>query len=249
MLELSFSTSATSIRLFNMSRSLNTSLLSKLEKEPTKNETKKPSIWFQTAAGEMVELEYELGWQSPLICEKLKCGVGSTRSSPIYLDPNVKKEALELIFDYFRFHQAPGRSDKECKLFVDEFVRKDTDTLCLLVHAAECLRLEELLDMVCRAIARNIETSSREVKHEFASLCEKSLEAEGLNLQVNQNGDLRLRLTRKMLAKQKKDLQAVENVKKVEALKHDDRSVDDLISFINGGDGDAKGSLRTVSRT
>lgn len=75
-------------------------------------QTTKRSVWFQTAAGEIVELEYELGWQSPLVREKLKCGVGATQSSPIYLDPNVKREALELIFGYFRFHQATGHSNK-----------------------------------------------------------------------------------------------------------------------------------------
>ncbi|XP_074325721.1 SKP1-like protein 21 [Apium graveolens] len=215
-------------------------IMSKVEEESKKYETRKRSLWFQTAAGEMVELEYELGLQSPLICENLKCGVGATKSSPIYLDANVKAQTLELIFDYFRFHQATGHSDKECKLFMDEFLKKDTDILCELVHAATFLQLEELLQMICRALARNIENSSPEVRREFFTLCEKSAEGEDLNLQVNPKDNLRIRLTKKLVAKQKKELDAVENLKKAEAemgaVKKEDRSIDDLISFINGGD-------------
>lgn len=54
------------------------------------------------------------------------------------------------------------------------------------------------------------------------------------------------------MQKKKKELEEVENVKKVEAevevQEHkDDRSVDDLVSFINGGHGDNKG-VRTSKK-
>lgn len=102
----------------------------------------KRSVWFQTAAGEMVELEYELGWQSPLICEKLKCGVGAKESSPIYLDENVNTKTLELIFGYFRFHQATGHSDKVGCMFA-----------CLLLLVCAYFDLKEL-DLII--IMRNL---------------------------------------------------------------------------------------------
>lgn len=59
---------------------------------------------------------------------------------------------------------------------MDKFLKKDTDSLCRLVHAATFLQLEELLHMICIALARNIENSSPEVKKEFFTLCEMSAE-------------------------------------------------------------------------
>lgn len=126
---------------------------------------------------------------------------------------------------------------------MDEFLKKDTDTLCRLVHAATFLQLEELSNMICRALARNIQNSSPKVKEEFFTLCEKSAEVfflqptmfsvfyqvtcfspflcwlcqlmqgEELNLQENLKDDLRIRLTKKLAAKQKKVLDAVESAK------------------------------------
>lgn len=69
----------------------------------------------------------------------------------------------------------------------------------------------------------------------------RSCEGEELEPQKNRNVDLHTRLSNKLLAKQKKKLDEVGNIKKaeaeVEAHKREDCSIDDLLSFINGDGG------------
>ncbi|KAL1819054.1 hypothetical protein ACET3Z_013923 [Daucus carota] len=102
------------------------------------------------------------------------------------------------------------------------------------------------MDTICDALAQNIGSNSGDVKKKFMNYFEKCAKEQVLEPQKNLNGDSRIRLSNKLLAKQKKELKGLHDVKKGEgkdqAHKHEERSVDDLISFINQGDGDTKGT-------
>ncbi|XP_017231326.1 SKP1-like protein 20 isoform X2 [Daucus carota subsp. sativus] len=180
-----------------------------------------------------------------MICLKLNAGIGYSRGNPICVPPKVASFALELIHDYLRYYEDPDRSEEEFDLFVDEFIKKDTPTLCKLGHAAKCLQVEELVDLICDGLAENIDKNSPKVKQDFLNYFEKCAEGEELEPHKNQTGGIRIRLSKKLLAKRTKELEEVHNVKKaeaeVEAQKHEDRSIDDLISFINGEDKGSKG--------
>ncbi|KAL1829100.1 hypothetical protein ACET3Z_007512 [Daucus carota] len=231
-----------------MSIPVTKSLLSRMERESRSNEATKSSIWLQTTSGDIVEFEYDLAWYSPMICHKLDAGIGYSRGNPICVPPKVVPYALELIHDYLRFYEDfnedPDRSD-EFDLFADEFIKKDTPTLCKLGHAAKCLQVEELVDLICDGLAENIDKNSPKVKQDFLNYFEKCAEGEELEPHKNQKCGIRSRLSKKLLAKQTKELEEVDNVKKaeaeVEAQKHEDRSIDDLLSFINGEDKGTKG--------
>ncbi|KAJ4824956.1 SKP1-like protein 21 [Turnera subulata] len=114
----------------------------------------------------------------------------------------VNPAILGLILDYCRFHQVPGRSNKEHKTFDEKFIRMDTGRLCELTSAADSLQLKPLVDLTSRALARIIEGKTPEEIRETFHIPD--------------------------------DL--TENVE-VEEEPVDERSVDDLLSFINSADG------------
>nr|XP_017245454.1 PREDICTED: SKP1-like protein 21 [Daucus carota subsp. sativus] len=211
----------------------------------------KCTVWLQSAEGDMIELESDLCWLSPVLSHLLNCGVGFSRSNPICLPPKVAAEGMKLFKDYFQFINESNRSAEECDLFVYEFVKKDTPTLLKLGHAANYLQLEGAVDTICDALAQNIGKNSGDVKKDFIKYFEKCAKGQVLQPQENLNCDSRIRNSNKLLGKQKKDIKDLENVKKAEgkdeAHRHEERSVDDLISFINGGDGDTKG-IGTLKR-
>lgn len=59
--------------------------------------------------GEITQLEGEHAWLSQYICDALDRGFGFNWRTPICLPPDVEKEGLEMVFDYFRFAVALGR--------------------------------------------------------------------------------------------------------------------------------------------
>nr|CAN61206.1 hypothetical protein VITISV_015445 [Vitis vinifera] len=167
----------------------------------------KSYIWLQTADGSIQQVEEEVAMFCPMICrEILQTGMGSSKNYAISLPQRVNPAILGLILDYCRFHQVPGRSNKERKSFDEKFIRMDTKKLCELTSAADSLQLKPLVDLTSRALARIIEGKTPEEIRETFHLPD--------------------------------DL--TENVE-VEEERVDERSVDDLLSFINGEDGDSKG--------
>ncbi|KAK1377225.1 Skp1 domain-containing protein [Heracleum sosnowskyi] len=214
--------------------------------------TMKSYIWIQTSDGTVQEVEQGIAMLCPYIAHEMSAGLGSSKTNPISLSSRVKPNSLSLIFDYCRFHGLPGRSNKERKTFDENFLRKDTSSLCELVNAAHYLQLRPLYEKTCSAIARKIEDESPEEIRRLFNFPDDLTEAEKLEPWKNAPDDSRIRLLNRLYAKKKKELEEVENVKKVEAevevQEHkDDRSVDDLVSFINGGHGDNKG-VRTSKK-
>ncbi|XP_019178027.1 PREDICTED: SKP1-like protein 21 isoform X1 [Ipomoea nil] len=207
-------------------------------------------IWLQTADGSIQQVEEEVAMFCPMICrEVLQTGMGSSKNYAISLPQRVNPSILGLILDYCRFHQVPGHSNKERKAFDEKFVRLDTKKLCELTSAADSLQLRPLVDLTSRALARMIEGKTPEEIREIFHLPDDLTEEEKLEPLRNETDDLRIRLLNRLYARKRKQLKEKQKSKNVEVEEEqvvDERSVDDLLSFINGGDGDgAYSDVRT----
>ncbi|KAJ4957013.1 hypothetical protein NE237_013796 [Protea cynaroides] len=209
-----------------------------------KPEVMKSYIWLQTADGSIQQVEEEVAMFCPMICrEILQTGMGSSKNYAISLPQKVNPTTLSLILDYCRFHQLPGRSNKERKSFDEKFIRIDTKRLCELTSAADSLQLKPLVDLTSRALARMIEGKTPEEIRETFHLPDDLTEEEKLEPLRNTADDLRIRLLNRLYARKRKELKEKQKMKNVEVEEErvDDRSVDDLLSFINGGDGGFEG--------
>ncbi|KAF9687832.1 hypothetical protein SADUNF_Sadunf02G0134100 [Salix dunnii] len=205
-------------------------------------------IWIQTTDGAVQQVEQEVAMFCPMICQEvIQKGRGSSKNHAISLPQGVGPSMFSLILDYCRFHQVPGRSNKEHKSFDEKFVRMDTKRLCELTSAADSLQLKPLVDLTSRALARIIEGKTPEEIREIFHLPDDLTEEEKLEPLKNTNDDPRIRLLNRLYAKKRKELKEREKLKDVEGREEhvDDRSVDDLLSFING---DSKGMKTSKNR-
>ncbi|KAF5451619.1 hypothetical protein F2P56_026710 [Juglans regia] len=203
----------------------------------------KSYIWLQTADGSIQQVEQEVAMFCPMIChEIIQKGMGSSKTYAISLPQRVNPCMLSLILDYCRFHQVTGRSNKERKSFDEKFIRMDTKRLCELTSAADGLQLKPLVDLTSRALARIIEGKTPEEIREIFHLPDDLTEEEKLEPLKNSTDDPRIRLLNRLYARKRKELKEREHLKNVETEEErvDDRSVEDLLSFINGGNGDSK---------
>ncbi|KAK8964786.1 SKP1-like protein 21 [Platanthera guangdongensis] len=209
----------------------------------TKPEAMKSYIWLQTVDGSVQQVEEEVAMFCPMICrERLQLGMGSSKNFAISLPERVNPAILGLILDYCRFHQAVGRSNKERKSFDEKFIKTDTKLLCELASAADSLQLRPLVDLTSRALARIIEGRTPEEIREIFHLPDDLTEEEKLEPLRNSTNDPRIRLLNRLYAKKRKELKERQRVKDEEAEDYhvDERSVDELLSFINGGVEDSK---------
>ncbi|XP_024025402.1 SKP1-like protein 21 [Morus notabilis] len=205
----------------------------------------KSYIWLQTADGSIQQVEEEVAMFCPMICrEIIQTGMGSSKNYAISLPQRVNPAILGLILDYCRFHQVPGRSNKERKTYDEKFIRMDTKKLCELTSAADSLQLKPLVDLTSRALARIIEGKTPEEIRETFHLPDDLTEEEKLEPLRNITDDPRIRLLNRLYARKRKELREREKLKNVEVEEErvDERSVEDLLTFINGGDGESKGS-------
>lgn len=208
--------------------------------EIIKPEVMKSFIWLQTSDGSIQQVEEEVAMFCPMICrEILQSGTGSSKNYAISLPQQVNPAVLSLILDYCRFHQVPGRSNKERKSFDEKFIRIDTKRLCELTSAADSLQLKPLVDLTSRALARMIEGKTPEEIRETFHLPDDLTEEEKLEPLKNTTDDPRIRLLNRLYARKRKELKEKKKLKNVEVEEErvDDRSVDDLLSFINGDEG------------
>lgn len=199
-------------------------------------------IWLQTTDGSIQQVEQEVAMFCPFICQEIHTGKGCSKNHAICLPPRVTPAMLSLIFDYCRFHQVPGHSNKERKSFDEKFMKMDTKRLCELASAADSLQLKPLVELTSRALARMIEGKTPEEIREIFCLPDDLTEEEKLEPLRNITDDPRIRLLNRLYAKKRKELKEKNKLKIVEAeeVHADDRSVDDLLSFINGSNEDSK---------
>uniref|UniRef100_A0A1D1XM94 SKP1-like protein 21 n=1 Tax=Anthurium amnicola TaxID=1678845 RepID=A0A1D1XM94_9ARAE len=221
--------------------------MSQSEMAILKPEAMKSYIWLQTADGSIQQVEEEVAMFCPMICrEILQTGMGTSKNYAISLPERVNPAVLSLILDYCRFHQVPGRSNKERKSFDEKFTRIDTKQLCELTSAADSLQLKPLVDLTSRALARMIEGKTPEEIREAFHLPDDLTEEEKLEPLRNTTDDPRIRLLNRLYAKKRKELKERQKLKDIEVEEQqveehvDERSVEDLLSFINGDNGDSK---------
>ncbi|XP_009589938.1 SKP1-like protein 21 isoform X1 [Nicotiana tomentosiformis] len=212
----------------------------------------KSYIWLQTADGSIQQVEQEVAMYCPVICrEVLQNSTGSSKNNAVVLPERVNAAVLGLILDFCRFHQVTGRSNKERKIFDEKYIRLDTQKLCELASAADSLQLKPVVDLTSRALARVIEGKTPEEIRETFHLPDDLTEEEKLEPLRNMTDDPRIRLLNRLYAKKRKELNERKKLKNVEVEEQqrvDERSVDDLLSFINGGDGDPKGVRETKNK-
>ncbi|XWS77018.1 hypothetical protein CRYUN_Cryun01aG0227700 [Craigia yunnanensis] len=225
--------------------------MSEVDMAVIKPEMMKSYIWLQTADSSIQQVEQEVAMFCPMIChEVIQKGMGSSKNYAISLPQRVNPAMLSLILDYCRFHQVPGRSNKEHKSFDEKFIQMNTKRLCDLTSAADSLQLKPLVDLTSRALARIIEGKTPEEIREIFHLPDDLTEEEKLEPLKNTIDDPRIRLLNRLYAKKRKELKEREKLKNVEVEEEhvDDRSVDDLLSFINGDNGDSKGIKTSRSK-
>ncbi|KAJ4843642.1 SKP1-like protein 21 [Turnera subulata] len=225
--------------------------MSEVDMAVIKPEMMKSYIWLQTVDGSIQQVEQEVAMFCPMICQEvIQKGMGSSKNYAISLPQRVNPAMLSLVLDYCRFHQVPGRSNKERKSFDEKFIRMDTKRLCELTSAADSLQLKPLVDLTSRALARIIEGKTPEEIREIFHLPDDLTEEEKLEPLKNTTDDPRIRLLNRLYAKKRKELKEREKLKNVEAEEErvDDRSVDDLLSFINGGSEDSKTSKSSKNK-
>lgn len=210
----------------------------------------KSYIWLQTADSSIQQVEQEVAMFCPVICHDIQAGKGTSKNHAICLPQRVNPAMLSLILDYCRFHQVPGHSNKERKSFDEKFIRMDTKRLCELASAADSLQLKPLVELTSRALARMIEGKTPEEIREIFCLPDDLTEEEKLEPLRNMTDDPRIRLLNRLYAKRRKELREKEKLKTAEAeeMHVDNRSVDDLLSFINGGDEDNKTARTSKSK-
>lgn len=202
----------------------------------------KSFLWLETAEGLQEEVEQEVAMLCPYIYkEAYQKGKGSSRKLPIVLPSQVTLSVLKPILEYCRFHQLPGRSNKERKLFDEKFIRLDTKKLCELTAAADSLHMKALVDLTSRALARMIEGKTPEEIRETFHLPDDLTEEEKLEPLKNTTDDPRIRLLNRLYAKKRKELQDKEKLKSMNQTGvQDERPLEDLLSFINGDGEDSK---------
>ncbi|PHT53187.1 SKP1-like protein 21 [Capsicum baccatum] len=213
----------------------------------------KSYIWLQTADGSIQQVEEEVAMLCPFIYKELTHnGMGSSKNCAILLPERVNPANLGLILEFCRFHQVSGRSNKERKKYDEKFVRLDTKMLCDLASAADSLQLRPVVDLTSRALARIIEGKTPEEIRETFHLPDDLTEEEKLEPLKNITDDPRIRLLNRLYARKRKALHKKEKLKNVEVVEEehrvDERSVDDLLSFINSGDQDSKGVKVTKNK-
>ncbi|RZC93641.1 hypothetical protein C5167_007680 [Papaver somniferum] len=198
----------------------------------------KSYLWLQTCDGSIQQVEAEVAMGIPLICKEVfQNKMGSTKKCAISLPERVNNmDTFSLILDYCRFHQVPGRSDKEHKSFDEKFIRIDTDRLCDLASAAYSLDLKSLVDITCGALARVIEDKTPEEVREPFQLPDDLTEEEKLEpIRINADGP-RIRMLNRLYARKRKELKEREKQKTADV---DEEQVDaecsivDLLLFIN----------------
>ncbi|XP_002982205.2 SKP1-like protein 21 [Selaginella moellendorffii] len=199
----------------------------------------KAPICLETVDGSRHEVEWEAAMLFPLVHREVLLNGCCPRDKVIIALPaQVNPSTLKLLLEYCRFHQVPGRSDKERKFFDEKFVRLDTKTLCELTSAADSLDMKPLVDLTSRALARMIEGKTPKEIRETFGLPDDLTEEEKLEPVKNTTDDMRIRLLNRLYARKRKELQDKKLLKEgsIEECKRDERSVDDLVSFIDGDD-------------
>lgn len=204
-------------------------------------------VWVQTLEGGVQAIPQEVAFLSPFFQREALLGEkGWLGSSPISLPKQITPVVLSQIIAYCQYHRAPGRSDKERKLYDEKYIRMDACQLCQLTSAADALDLRPLVDLASRALARLISGKTPEEIRTTFNLPDDLTEEEKLEPVPFGTDEPRIRLLNRLYAKKRKELaerKAKETKSSPVAVKvdvqaspvEDTRSVEDLLKFIESG--------------
>ncbi|KAK4418618.1 SKP1-like protein 21 [Sesamum alatum] len=197
--------------------------MTEADSEIIKPEMLKAYVWLQTSDGSIQQVEQEVAMYCPFICQ-------------------------EIHSDFIKYRAVLTR--RGSPLTRSLFEKMDTKRLCELTSAADSLQLKPLVDLTSRALARVIEGRTPEEIREIFHLPDDLTEEEKLEPIKNTMDDPRIRLLNRLYARKRKELKERERLKNVDVEEEhaDDRSVDDLLSFINGDNDDSKGSRTSKNK-
>lgn len=200
----------------------------------TNSEMMKSYIWLQTSDGSIEQVEQDVALFCPLICHKVCDGIGFSKTDPVHLPDRVDSIILRVVLDFCRFHCLRGHSNLEMKRFNERFINANSKKLCELTVAAEMLQLSPLADLTSNSLKKFIERSTdEEIRQTFGLPDDITEEDKWKPITIGTN-DPQVRLLNILAERKRKELkEKLKNVS-VEAPCVDDRSIDELMSFING---------------
>ncbi|XP_026444336.1 SKP1-like protein 21 [Papaver somniferum] len=197
-------------------------------------------IWLQTCDGSIQQVEEEVALLIPKVYrEVFENSMGSTKKYAISLPQRVNTNTLRLVLDYCRFHLVSGRSDKQPKSFDDKFIRIDSESLCELAAAADSLQLRPLVHRTCLEFARMIQGKTpEEIREKFHIPDDLTKEEKLEALKGDIADDPRIRMLNRIYDRKRNALKENKKLHKIadeviEQQQVDERSIEDLLSFIN----------------
>jgi len=149
--------------------------------------------------------------------------------------PDVKGETLDKLMEYCKYHSTSQATEKEKKIWDNQFVQVKQGLLCELASASYFLDIKSLVNLTSKAIATQISAKpSTEIQETFCNLnCDVYAPVFAT----------RCRLQRKFISKQKKLEDTKEATK--ESTRDDDRSLEELLEFI----GDSENGKKIKKKT
>ncbi|PWA62921.1 SKP1-like protein 21 [Artemisia annua] len=193
-------------------------------------------MWLQTADGLIQQVEQDVALFCPFIRHTMLTSGGSSEAHPIILPETVTSTVLGAILDYCQFHHLPGRSNLELKYFNKKFIWVHRESLTELLTPAKSLQMTQLVDLLCGPLVKLVEISTdEEIRQAFGIPDDITEEDKWTPIQINTDNS-EVRLFNKLCARKRKEIKQKEKMKnvEVEAPPVDNRSIDDLMSFING---------------
>ncbi|XP_074382213.1 SKP1-like protein 20 [Apium graveolens] len=199
--------------------------MSEVERKASVPETLKSFVWIQNADGSMQEVEGKVAMLCPTLCREMQSGLGYSRSNPISLPSRVRPSILRLVFLYCKFHDVPGFSYEECEAFDKKFLAVDAITLCEIINLADYLQVEPLVRCASKALGHDMLNTSPGALHLMMNRGRDFPKANQSS--DNSTCDSGNKPSSSLSKKMKEVEEKSKNPK-------DSRSIDDLVSFING---------------
>ncbi|XP_058748997.1 SKP1-like protein 20 [Vicia villosa] len=196
-------------------------------------------VWIQIKDDLSHQIEESVAKSCPMICrEVVENNKGSSKNCAVSLPPCVTSTILGLILDYCRFYQIKGRSEKECKAFDETFISKDEKTLCELGTAAVSLEITPLIDLTCEELARQTKDKTPKEVSKLFHLNDELDEEEDLENIKYMTGYSRVLLFKRFSDIKNQELQVRKTLKDIKVVEKpkDERSINDLLKFINESD-------------
>ncbi|PWA54414.1 SKP1-like protein 21 [Artemisia annua] len=136
----------------------------------------------------------------------------------------------------------------ELKYFNKKFIWVHRESLTELLTPAKSLQMTQLVDLLCGPLVKLVEISTdEEIRQAFGIPDDITEEDKWTPIQINTDNS-EVPLFNKLCARKRKEIKQKEKMKnvEVEAPPVDNRSIDDLMSFINGENEAQKKSLMHV---